>query len=97
MKRRNEEPEAAIRLIGLAARAGSAVPGTERVRSAARRGELAFALVAEDARRSQPETGEREENAENERRSSCVGHGETLPEDGGAHATGRRERRHTTP
>mgnify|MGYP001220134998 CR=1 FL=1 len=49
MKGRKTGPEAAIRLIGLAARAGSAVPGTERVRSAARRGELAFALVAEDA------------------------------------------------
>lgn len=49
MKGRKKGPEAVIRLLGLAARAGSTVPGTERVRSAARRGELAFALVAEDA------------------------------------------------
>lgn len=47
--KRNEAPEAAIRLIGLAARAGTVVTGTERVRRAARRGELAFVLVAVDA------------------------------------------------
>jgi len=38
-----------LRLLGLAARAGSVVPGTDQVRIAARRGELRFVLLAEDA------------------------------------------------
>lgn len=43
-------PEAqALGLLGLAARAGAAVPGTDRVRDAARRGELEFVLLAADA------------------------------------------------
>jgi ribosomal protein L7Ae-like RNA K-turn-binding protein len=41
-------PDAALRLIGLAARAGSVVPGTERVREAVRGGGVRFALVAKD-------------------------------------------------
>ncbi len=41
-------PEAALRLLGLAARAGALLPGTERVREAARKGSLRFALVAAD-------------------------------------------------
>ena len=41
-------PDAALRLLGLAARAGALLPGTEPVREAARRGSLHFALVAED-------------------------------------------------
>ena len=41
-------PDAALRLLGLAARAGALLPGTEPVREAARRGSLRFALVAED-------------------------------------------------
>src|SRR5687767_5540110 len=47
----NREPvpfEAALRLLGLAARAGALLPGTERVREAARSGSLLFAIVAED-------------------------------------------------
>lgn len=36
-------------MLGLAARAGAVVPGTERVREAARSGELHFVLVAADA------------------------------------------------
>lgn len=40
--------DAALRLLGLAARAGALLPGTERVREAARSGILRFALVAED-------------------------------------------------
>jgi len=39
----------ALQLLGLAARAGSALPGTERVRQAARDGSLALALLARDA------------------------------------------------
>ena len=35
-------------MLGLAARAGAVVPGTERVREAARSGTLHFALVASD-------------------------------------------------
>ncbi len=35
-------------MLGLAARAGAVVPGTERVREAARSGQLHFALVASD-------------------------------------------------
>lgn len=38
-----------LRLLGLAARAGAVVPGTERVREAARDGSLRFAFVAADA------------------------------------------------
>jgi ribosomal protein L7Ae-like RNA K-turn-binding protein len=41
-------PEAPLRLLGLAARAGAVVVGSERVREAARAGELRFALVAAD-------------------------------------------------
>jgi ribosomal protein L7Ae-like RNA K-turn-binding protein len=41
-------PEGALRLLGLAARAGVLLPGTERVREAARSGNLRFAVVAED-------------------------------------------------
>lgn len=37
-----------LRLLGLAARAGAVVPGSERVRHAARDGELRFAIVAAD-------------------------------------------------
>ncbi len=37
-----------LRLLGLAARAGEVVPGTERVRVAARTGALRFAVVAAD-------------------------------------------------
>jgi len=39
----------ALNLLGLAARAGSVLPGTERVREAAREGRLALALLARDA------------------------------------------------
>lgn len=39
----------ALRLLGLAARAGGIVPGTDRVRIAARRDELQFVLLANDA------------------------------------------------
>lgn len=35
-------------MLGLAARAGAVVPGTDRVREAARSGKLHFALVASD-------------------------------------------------
>lgn len=41
-------PEAPLRLLGLAARAGAVVVGSERVREAARAGDLRFALVAAD-------------------------------------------------
>jgi ribosomal protein L7Ae-like RNA K-turn-binding protein len=41
-------PDAALRLLGLAARAGALLPGTERVREAARNGTLRFAFVAAD-------------------------------------------------
>lgn len=36
-------------MLGLAARAGAVLPGTERVREAARAGSLHFVLVAADA------------------------------------------------
>lgn len=39
----------ALNLLGLAARAGSLLPGTERVREAARSGKLLLALLARDA------------------------------------------------
>jgi len=38
-----------LNMLGLAARAGALVPGTERVREAARTGELRLAVVATDA------------------------------------------------
>ncbi len=40
---------AALRLLGLAARAGAILPGTERVREAARAGDARLVLVAGDA------------------------------------------------
>lgn len=43
------EAERALKLLGLAARAGSVLPGTERVREAARAGKLVFAMLAADA------------------------------------------------
>src|SRR5690625_4135314 len=46
---RRPEAEPAIRFLGLAARAGAVVTGTDRVRSAVRRGEIGFAIVAADA------------------------------------------------
>jgi ribosomal protein L7Ae-like RNA K-turn-binding protein len=41
--------EPALRLLGLAARAGAVVWGTERVREAARGGRLRLVLIARDA------------------------------------------------
>lgn len=41
--------EAALRLLGLAARAGAVVPGTARVRDGVRAGMLDFVVVASDA------------------------------------------------
>jgi ribosomal protein L7Ae-like RNA K-turn-binding protein len=38
-----------LQLLGLAARAGSVVPGTERVREAARNDELVLVLLARDS------------------------------------------------
>jgi len=49
MAGKSEAPDAALRLLGLAARAGAIVPGTERVREAARSGRLRFVLIAADA------------------------------------------------
>jgi uncharacterized protein len=49
MRRRMAQAEAALRLLGLAARAGAVVVGTERVREAARGGSLRFAIIAADA------------------------------------------------
>jgi ribosomal protein L7Ae-like RNA K-turn-binding protein len=46
--RRPAAPEAALQLLGLAARAGALLPGTERVREAARRGAVHFVIVAAD-------------------------------------------------
>ena len=40
--------DAALRLLGLAARAGALLPGTERVREAARSGAVHFVIVAAD-------------------------------------------------
>ncbi len=40
---------AALRLLGLAARAGAILPGTERVREAARTGDARLVIVAGDA------------------------------------------------
>lgn len=47
--RRPIAPDAVLRMLGLAARAGVALPGTDRVREAARSGALEFTLVASDA------------------------------------------------
>ena len=44
-----QNPDAAIRLLGLAARAGTVVPGTAQVRQAVRAGRVRFAVVAADA------------------------------------------------
>ena len=46
--RRPGAPDALLRMLGLAARAGAVVPGTERVREAARSGTLHFVLIASD-------------------------------------------------
>src|SRR5690606_1072173 len=46
---RMREPDAALRLLGLAARAGSLVPGTGQVRQAVRGGRVRLAIVAADA------------------------------------------------
>jgi ribosomal protein L7Ae-like RNA K-turn-binding protein len=43
------EADPVLRLLGLAARAGAVIPGTQRVRDAAVGGELRFAIVAADA------------------------------------------------
>jgi len=43
----NREAEL-LRLLGIAARAGTVVPGSERVKEAARAGDLRFAIVAAD-------------------------------------------------
>jgi ribosomal protein L7Ae-like RNA K-turn-binding protein len=43
------EVDPVLRLLGLAARAGAVVPGTERVREAASGGRLRYAIVAADA------------------------------------------------
>jgi ribosomal protein L7Ae-like RNA K-turn-binding protein len=42
-------PDRALALLGMATRAGAVVPGTERVREAARSGSLRFAVIAADA------------------------------------------------
>jgi ribosomal protein L7Ae-like RNA K-turn-binding protein len=42
-------PERSLAMLGMATRAGALVPGTERVRLAARDGSLRFAIVAADA------------------------------------------------
>jgi len=47
--RRPAGPDALLRMLGLAARAGAVLPGTERVREAARADSLEFVLVASDA------------------------------------------------
>lgn len=41
-------PDAVLRVLGLAARAGAMVPGTERVREAVRAGKARFVVVAAD-------------------------------------------------
>lgn len=43
------EPDRVLALLGLAARAGAVVPGTERVRAAASAGQLGYVIVATDA------------------------------------------------
>ena len=42
-------PDALLNMLGLAARAGAVITGTERVREAARSGSLHYVLVASDA------------------------------------------------
>jgi ribosomal protein L7Ae-like RNA K-turn-binding protein len=42
-------PDRVLGMLGMAARAGAVVPGTERVREAARGGSLRLAIIAEDA------------------------------------------------
>jgi ribosomal protein L7Ae-like RNA K-turn-binding protein len=42
-------PEAALRMLGLAARAGSVVPGTAQVRQMARAGRVRYVVIAADA------------------------------------------------
>ena len=42
-------PDPALGLLGMATRAGAVVPGTERVREAARAGTLRLAVIAADA------------------------------------------------
>jgi len=42
-------PDRSLSMLGMAARAGAVIPGTERVREAARSGGLRFAVVAADA------------------------------------------------
>jgi ribosomal protein L7Ae-like RNA K-turn-binding protein len=49
MRTDRRRAEQALRLLGLAARAGGVVPGTDRVRIAARRDELEFVVIADDA------------------------------------------------
>jgi ribosomal protein L7Ae-like RNA K-turn-binding protein len=44
-----QQADRVLAMLGLAARAGAIVPGTERVREAARGGTLQLALVAADA------------------------------------------------
>lgn len=44
-----QRPDAALRFLGLAARAGTLVPGTAQVRQAVRAGRIRFAVVAADA------------------------------------------------
>jgi ribosomal protein L7Ae-like RNA K-turn-binding protein len=41
-------PDPALQLLGLAARAGGVVPGTQRVREAVRAGRVRWVVVAED-------------------------------------------------
>ncbi|MGQ0562976.1 MAG: L7Ae/L30e/S12e/Gadd45 family ribosomal protein [Gemmatimonadota bacterium] len=47
--RKPADPDALLRMLGLAARAGAVLPGTERVREAVRAGSVRCALVASDA------------------------------------------------
>ncbi|HEX6307923.1 MAG TPA: ribosomal L7Ae/L30e/S12e/Gadd45 family protein [Longimicrobiales bacterium] len=42
-------PDRALALLGMATRAGAVMPGTERVREAARAGTLRLAVIAADA------------------------------------------------
>ena len=42
-------PERILNLLGLGARAGSVLPGTERVREAVRHGDVQFVILAADA------------------------------------------------
>lgn len=45
-------PEAALRMLGLAERAGMVIPGTGRVREAVRSGRVRLVLLASDASRN---------------------------------------------